>query len=466
MTPSPSRGALAASLLAASLLALGASAPAQALELVWDGHYRAEGHVYDSLSLSKTNPNAEGLSSWIDHKARLRPGFLLSDRVGLFTQLDLLPWVMWGESPAGGIDLTTGSDLPLIYDQGLQPPTTDEGAATLQNLRVSRLWGEVWFPKVGTLRFGRMPIHWGSGLLFNAGNAPGDDYGDSEDRVSFTGLAGPVHVMGALGLPYQGLVNEGDGLKAASLSVAHLSEQASLGFYSTYRWQSQEDQKVGLFLGDLWGKAELGPLDAELELATALGRGDLDTGANDVSIMAFGGQLRGALALDKLGFGLDLGFATGDGNDDDKKLRSFAFDRDFDVALLMFEQPMPLLSASVATDANEGRNTSAIRSQNGLSNALYLKPSVGYRPLPELGLKLSFLAAQAAKRPEDEAADKGYGSELDLNVDYRPFDHFRVDWTSGLFFPGAWYRNYEHATLGGDFGRTAVGSRLQAIVEF
>lgn len=452
--------------LAVSLMLLASSSPARAVELVWEGHYRSEFHLYDSLSLSAENTNAEGLASWLDHKARLRPGFLLSDRVGMFTQLDLLPSVMWGQSPAGGVDLTTGGDLPLIYDQSVSPPTTTEGGATLENLRVSRVWGEVWFPKVGTLRFGRMPVQWGSGLVFNAGNDPGDDAGDTEDRVSFTGLAGPVHIMGAVGLPYEGYVNDGDGLRAVTGSVAHLAEQAGVGLYSTYRWQSQEDQKVGLFIGDLWGKAELGPVVVETELASAFGRGDLDNGANDVSIMAFGGQLTGGLSLDKLNLGLNLGFATGDGNVDDKKLRTFAFDPDYDVGLLMFEQPMPVLAAAVPTESNEGRNLSALRTHNGLSNAFYLRPSVGYGIRSDLAVRLSFLAAQAAKLPEEETANKGYGSELDLNVDYRPFDHFRVDWTGAIFFPGTYYSNYEHPTLGGDFGRTAIGSRVQAVVEF
>lgn len=207
--------------LFASLLLAG---PAGAAEVVWDGHYRAEAHLYDSLSLSKINTNAEGSSAWFDHKARLRPGFLMSDKVGLYTQLDLLPWVMWGQDPAGGVDVTTGDALPLVYDQSVTSPTTTDGAATLQNLRLSRLWGEAYFHNVGTLRFGRMPVEWGSGLVWNAGNDPGDDAGDTEDRLSFTGKAGPVHVMGAFGVPYGGLVNAGDDMRSISGSVAHLAE--------------------------------------------------------------------------------------------------------------------------------------------------------------------------------------------------------------------------------------------------
>ena len=449
--------------LFASLLLAG---PASAAEVVWDGHYRAEAHLYDSLSLSNLNTNAEGSSAWFDHKARLRPGFLMSDKVGLFTQLDLLPAVMWGEDPAGGVDLTTGDALPLVYDQTVTSPTTSDGAATLQNLRLSRLWGEAYFHEVGTLRFGRMPVEWGSGMVWNAGNDPSDDAGDTEDRISFTGKAGPVHVMGAFGVPYAGLINQGDDMRAVSGSVAHLAEQAAVGFYNSYRWQKDGDDSIGVWTGDLWGKAELGPVQVEGEFAAVLGSGDLDTGANDVSISAFGGQIRGMFEADRLLLGVGVGLAGGDKDTGDKKLHTFAFAPDFDVALLMFEQPMPILQASVANDSNEGRNDDAVRTSNGLSNAVFLRPSVGYRLRDDLTVRASLFAAQAAKLPEDDKEDKGYGTELDLNVDYRPFDHFRVDLTGGWFFPGRYYSNFEDETLGGDFDRSALGMRLQGVVEF
>lgn len=439
--------------------------PARAAEVVWDGHYRAEGHFYDSLSLSSTNANAEGVSAWFDHKARLRPGFLMSDSVGLYTQLDLLPFVMFGESPAALTD-GTGNALPLVYNQSVEPPTTTDGAVTLQNLRLSRLWGEVWFHKVGRLRFGRMPVEWGSGMVFNAGNRPEDDQGDTEDRIQFTGKAGPVYVMGAFGLPVEGYVNASDDMPSVSGSVAHLAEQAGVGAYGTYRWQSVDEDRVGVFIGDLWGRAELGPVQVQGEFAAVVGSGDLDTGANDVSISAFGANLQAGYGSDKLEFGLGLGLAGGDKDPDDKKLHTFAFDPDFQLALMMFEQPMPMLSASVANENNDGRNDAAVRTGNGLSNAVYLRPTIGYKVRDDLAARLSLIAAQAAKLPEDERADKGYGSEIDLQLDYRPFEHFRLEGVTGVFFPGRYYRSYEDETLGGGFDRTAVGVRVQSVVEF
>ncbi|NOY27407.1 MAG: hypothetical protein GXP62_16195 [Oligoflexia bacterium] len=440
--------------------------PAHAAELVWDGHYRAEGHIYDTLSLSRDNANAEGAASWIDHKARLRPGLLLSSHVAFYTQLDLLPFVAFGQTPSGGVDITTGDTLPLVYDQSVQPPTTTDDAATLQNLRVTRLWGEAYFDGIGTLRFGRVPVSWGSGMVFSDGNRPQDDAGDTEDRVSFTGLAGPVYIMGAFGVPYAGLVNKSDAMRSITTSVAHIAEQAGVGFYNTYRWRNDNGTKVILWTGDVWGKAELGPLRIEGEFASVLGSGDLSTGANGVSISSFGGQISAGLTANRLLLGLGMGIAGGDKDTGDSKIHTFAFDPDFDVALIMFEQPMPMLAATVPNDTNNGRDDGAVRTWNGVSNAVYLRPSVGYQLRDDLKAEASVFAAQAAKLPDDESANKGYGIELDLKLDYRPFEHFRMEWTNGYFMPGTYYSNYTDDTLGGNFNRNALGTRMQAIVEF
>ena len=98
-----------------------------ATELVWDGSYRMRARYFNSLSLSDTNDYAEGSSFGIDHRLRLQPGWLLSDRVGIYTQVDLLPFVTWGES-ADTTDAFTGDELPIAFSQSVSPPTTTEGS--------------------------------------------------------------------------------------------------------------------------------------------------------------------------------------------------------------------------------------------------------------------------------------------------------------------------------------------------
>jgi hypothetical protein len=446
-----------------TLLALPGTAAAA--EVTWDGFYASSAHLYDSLSMSDSNARAEGLSYSWDHRARLAPGLLISDKVALHTQLDLLPWVLFGEDAVVGTDVATGDELALTGTQAVEPPTTDDGAATLQNIQVTRLWGEL-NTGIGRVRFGRMPVAWGTGMVFNAGNDPTNVTGDTADRVQITSPIGPVHVIGGMEFPYEGFVGENDDLRGLFAGVVYQSEVAALGTYHDFRWQKYEDDQFAAWTGDLWARAALGPAEIEGEFAAVIGSGDLSTGANDVSIVSFGANLGGRYQAEHLRLGLGLGLAGGDGDDTDSKLSTFSFDPNFDVALLMFEQPMPLLETQVKNDANGGRDTEAVRTGNGVQNALYLRPSVGWALNDQLKGDLSLFAARATKLPEDADTERGYGTELDLDLHYTPFEHFLLRSTTGVLLPGPYYRDYEHEDLGGGFDRPVFGTRLVGTVSF
>ena len=98
------------------LLTLGAVLPsaAHSAELVWDGHYRSQARAFDSLSLSVDNDAAEGLSMWADHRLRLQPGLLISDKIRLHTELDILPLTRWGNQAVVDTDPTTGVTSPVV----------------------------------------------------------------------------------------------------------------------------------------------------------------------------------------------------------------------------------------------------------------------------------------------------------------------------------------------------------------
>ena len=64
------------------------------------------------------------------------------------------------------------------------PPTS--GFNSFQNsINVKRAWGEYATP-VGQLRFGRMPSHWGLGMLENSGDRHDSDWQSTVDRIMFT----------------------------------------------------------------------------------------------------------------------------------------------------------------------------------------------------------------------------------------------------------------------------------------
>jgi hypothetical protein len=437
---------------------------AGAAEVVWDGHYRARGQYFNSLSLSSTNTNAEGAAALIDHRLRLQPGWLMSDRVGLFAQLDLLPYTLWGDEAIQFSDPALGDD-PLVLTGAVRPPTTDEGGSTLQNIQVTRVFAEV-HTGVGQLRFGRMPLEWGSGMLLNAGNANNQEFGDTADRIQFTGRAGQVYLQGGLESNAEQFVNEGDDVYSLTGSLLYSTEQAGVGVYNIFRRYNYDGDKFGMYTLDFWGAAEAGPLNIETEFVAQIGRGDLGDGVNDASINAFGAMIDASYALDRIRVGLGAGLATGDKDTTDDNFKTFTFDRDFNQTLFLFEEPMPTLTPTVSNANNGGRDYDAVRTGYALSNALYLRPRIGYTFSDDLTVDLSYFAAQAAALPDDEADSKGYGSEVDARVVYRPFEHFVLDGTLGVFFPGSYYSSYTHEDLGGDFDRPAIGAQLLGTVEF
>lgn len=442
-------------MVAALLLLL--TAPASAAELTWDGYYRGRALLYDSLSLlPATEESSEGFSGAFDHRMSLRPSFLLSEHASLHAQVELFPYQLWGEETATYVDPVTGEEIATAAADGTNPV----GAG----LVATRAWAEAYTP-IGRFALGRMPMQWGAGLLWNDGNDPEDEYGDTADRLQFSTRVGPVFVMAAYDVQFEGYLGAEDDMQSASLGLGYRTETAGVGLLNVYRYQPSEEYQA--YTGDVWAFTELGPIRAELEAVGVFGAGNLSTGANDVDIMAFGGMLDLAYSTDKLTVGLQGGFATGDKDTDDEKIRTFSFDRDHNVTVVLFEEPLPTLSPTLANESNQGRTTEAAITGDGLSNVLYLRPSVKYHLLPELEGELSWFTGMLAAGPESTDGRKGYGNEFDLSLRYDPHPHVWVKGSAGLLLPGKYFTEYDAPdNLGSGFDKVSWGARLIGTVEF
>lgn len=436
-----------------ALLLLPASA--SAAELTWDGYYRGRALAFDSLSVSSTNESSEGFSGSFDHRMSLRPAWLLSEHASLHAQIDLFPFQLWGAEPATTTDPVTGEQTAIATADGTAPV----GAG----LVATRAWAEAYTP-IGRFALGRMPMQWGAGILWNDGNDPEAEYGDTADRLQFSTRVGPMFVFGAYDVQFEGYLGSEDDMQAASLGIGYRSETAGVGLLNNYRYQTS--QKYKAYTGDVWAFTELGPIRAELEVVGVFGAGDLETGATEVDIMAFGGMLNAAYSTDKLTLGVEGGFATGDAEPSDAKIRTFSFDRDHNVSVVLFEETLPTLQTAVQNDSNEGRTTEASLTGDGLSNVLYLRPAVKYRLLPEVEAELAWFSATMAAGPPAADGRKGYGNEIDLSVRYDPHPHVWVKGTAGVLLPGKYFTEYEHTDLGGGFDQVTWGARLIGTVEF
>jgi uncharacterized protein (TIGR04551 family) len=138
-------------------------------------------------------------------RLRFNPIINLSENVRILASFDILDNLVLGSTPEGG-GSQLGMDgfglgprnpwVPLEAFSGTQDAPSWRN--TMQNaISVRAVWGEVLLKNIGMLKFGRMPSHFGMGLLANDGSGIDDDYGDTADRVLFaTKLFSTIFAVG------------------------------------------------------------------------------------------------------------------------------------------------------------------------------------------------------------------------------------------------------------------------------
>lgn len=151
--------------------------------------------------------NAPGLTPCSDKthasanlRLRLDPEIHISDNVRILSQIDLLDNVVLGSTPDGYANNTDGSNgkhtyvgrggyIPLLAFSTSQVPPSAGVNSWNDSILVKRAWAEVLLPNIGQIRFGRMPNHWGLGILANSGDTIDSDYQSTADRIMFaTGI--------------------------------------------------------------------------------------------------------------------------------------------------------------------------------------------------------------------------------------------------------------------------------------
>lgn len=144
------------------------------------GYFRTRGNLYTDLDLKRGGtptlfPVSPGTSevAFADMRLRLNPVLRISDGVAVYGQFDMLDNVLLG-----------GNALVEPFSDGVGSGvlSTRTGGAPIN---VKRLWAEVEVP-FGQVAFGRMPFHFGEGMVWNDGNCIDCDYGTTFDRVQFS----------------------------------------------------------------------------------------------------------------------------------------------------------------------------------------------------------------------------------------------------------------------------------------
>lgn len=460
----------------ALLLATGVSAPvAHAADLTWGGFYRFEAVKVNNAELtSDKSDKAYGL-----HHLVLLPKLVAADGLTLHARLDILNDPVHGINGNGQINSVAGDLLgngPGTTVSGATGPSTgaDSNAwgRTMRagTLAITELWAS-WTQEFGQLTVGRAPIQFGLGTAFNAGQGLFDHFIDTRDMVSYKVVLGNFSITPMFGKMSEGGLSAEDDVDdyIVHFQYDNPDSELSLGFIydlrvalgndspippsSTYwptgftRSGSFKNTLMGVFLSEKalpWLRASV---EADMLSGDA---GVLNASGAGVGLNAFGLAAEIATipsAEDRWSGVFKFGMATGDDPGTTDTYEGFAFNRNYDVALLMFNHPLG--KADFMRTGMIRKATDAASSQidtEALSNAIYFAPSVKYRAKDNLAWGATFVYALLNKDPISATSGSGnagtatdLGYELDLNVTYKPLERLTWITEAGFLLPGsAW----------------------------
>ena len=450
-----------------------------------------------SEDVADSNPRSCGNSIRSSNiRLRLEPIVRITERTAVYAQIDVLDNLVLGSTPKGVF--LDGSGRPgnvpvsgLADGQGAPRPGQNTGNSSII---VRRAWAEI-DTSIGKLKFGRMPNHWGLGIVDNSGSKDpihgkydiDSDYGDTVDRVYLSTQIPGTKLNGAIAMDWNSTypssdilgvrngvsqggqpfdLDDGDDMdqwvfyisrmdspKRFNERVAKGEIVANYGGYLAYRTQSFDPGEITfanganpsravsrdltIFMPNLWGRLAWGKLELEAEIAGAFG----SIGAFEEDATAPGSgpkvsvrQLGGVAkaSYDVLDGDLELDFQVG-----------FASGGNFD------NNPKGSLhfSDAVLLNASQRKITSFTFDPNyrvdlilfreilgAVRNATYLRPQATYNISPRISITGPGIFSIANKPVATPGNDDRYGIELNGDVSYEG-ESFFAGIAYGVLFP-------------------------------
>lgn len=503
------------------LLALGAAfllaLPAGAADIRFDGSYRIRFDADSNLILDNQG-FASQQKQWAEHRLRLTPKIVeIGEKGGIEIQssFDILSGIVAGDTAADfrGFGLADRSQREGLKAQGF------DFRYIFVQIRTD----------AGLVQFGQMPTQWGMGMLVNNGNGEsvtdfGDPrFGDIVDGAFFatrplTGLLGPkselaqqIALVLEAELIYRDryaslLIHNGGGLQFGDIAWQGVSkllwdpgERTRAGLYVARRVQSFAasggNLHVWVFDGYL---RHAQPLESGLVLSLEGEAAQIYGGTTHAPNLAApgmtrvsqqGAALRAGAALGQYEAELEGGYASGDGNPFDDQSNGFQMNRDFKVGLVLFDEVLMFQTQNAARRLSDPHlmgtpppGLDFLPTEGAVANALYLKPTLRYKPsfLPGVRLIGSALFARApqpvldpyqalifsaARNAFGYTAGQNYGVEIDGAIGYQARISGPVGYETGLqfgyLFPGNAFTRADGSRMPG-----AYALRLRATLLF
>lgn len=443
--------------LVISLLSLGAHAG----DLEWSGLYRIEGVKVENADISALEKNKQ----YMLHHLVLSPKITAYDGLTIQGRFDIMN--------AGGYP---NSQLGQFFGSGLGNPAAAQNSDT-NNILSDRQQSEMiainhlyltYAHEFGVLTVGRAPIHFGLGMSYNAGAGVFDHWFDNRDLVAYKFSTGNLSFMPVVAKVVEDDIGFEDDINDYMLNVQYQNPDTELTLGLMYRIRhaarhgnsipgapvfgdgtSTSAQGLAGFKGEYWNiffSRWIGSsFKVGLEAASQKGDTGVTAGGGFVELDGYGV----ALELDYIpkdgsfNYSLRAGVASGDDPNTPNSYEGFMFDRNYDVAFLLFNHPMGQYDV-FRTAGNRNTNPtnpqempSSRADEETISNVFYIAPSMKYKWNSKFDTQLGLTYAQLNSDPLVGASvDKAVGFEVDITLTYKPYDN--VQWVNrvGIFAPG------------------------------
>ena len=202
-----------------------------------------------------------GTQAGANLRFRLDPEIHISDNLRIISQINLLDNVVLGSTPSEYRNTSTSGGYAVAARSGYTPigfyansqDTPNSGVNSVRDsIQVKRVWAEYATP-VGELRFGRMPNHWGLGILNNAGDGYDDNYQSTVDRIQFTTGIKPLdlYVTGSWDFINEGATSDNLGIYRGQPYDIAQSDDVTQYVLSIAHRKSRELTRLALAKGDL-----------------------------------------------------------------------------------------------------------------------------------------------------------------------------------------------------------------------
>lgn len=429
---------------------------ALANQVDWRGGYRFEYLEIERPSLGKPYER----KSYGMHYMYLSPRLIVSDGIQVVTRFDIMGDASGSYNSYLGSVWGDGNKDSATYSSKSNTMGRNAPAATI---RASQMYFNISQENASFI-VGRAPFEFGIGMNYSAGDGLFDHWNNNRDQIAYKMLVDNMTFMPFFSRHFDDGFRQGTMVQDEGVLIMYDNNQTGnkLGVMLERRKASlgANDTPVGATNPNAIGDAVTGGYNVQktnfllskdwdsfsfrLEAGFMSGETGVSKGTEKVKVNGYGIASEWLFKTEsKWNYAIKAGVASGD-NPDTVDYEGFQFDRNYDVAFLMFNHRLGSIDTLRTNAIKDHVNFSLANSPDdeAISNAFYFAPVFKYRWSDKLDLNQTLAWGQLMTNPlANSAGSKNLGFEYDIELSYKLRE--KVQWVNqiGLLFPGSAFKS-------------------------